>query len=436
MEIKFLGAIEGVTGSMTLVTVSEGKLLIDCGMFQGEEENIKKNTSPLSFNSKDIDAIILTHAHLDHSGFIPRLIKEGFKGNIYATKPTMKLAQVIMLDSAKLIGHENNPLHSMYDLEDAVKASSFFRVKKYNESFEVLGLQVEFISAGHILGAASVVIRGEKTIVFSGDLGRFDDPIIKEPAFCPEADMVVMESTYGGKNRLGTMEKELEHFLKLVKKDSKVAIVASFAVARAQLLITMISEYFNKYPEEKIRVVIDSPMMVGANKVFREFADSTRIPQVLNRALSEIEIIDNEREWVSLQKKDGPLVIITSSGMVSGGRIWRYLENWQRDSNAILFLPGFQGAGTAGRLLAEGKRIIFSEEGIKVHWHGEVMTSDAFSSHADQDELVYWLKDLKKDAAIYLNHGEEKSKMMLMKLLKEKKYTNVHIAGSEQVNIF
>ncbi|MEA9357844.1 MBL fold metallo-hydrolase [Bacteriovorax sp. PP10] len=436
MEIEFLGAIEGVTGSMTLLSVPEGKLLIDCGMFQGEEENIKKNISPLHFNSKDIDAIILTHAHLDHSGFIPRLIKEGFRGSIYSTKPTMKLAQIIMLDSAKLIGHENNPLHSMYDLEDAVKASSFFKIKKYNEAFEVLGLQIELIPAGHILGAASVVIKGKKTIVFSGDLGRFDDPIIKEPSFCPEADMVVIESTYGGKNRSGDIEQELGRFLKLVKEGARVGIIASFAVARGQLLIAMISEYFTKYPEEKIRVVIDSPMMVSANKVYREFADSTRMPLVLNNALSEIEVIDNEREWVSLQKIDGPLVIISSSGMVSGGRIWRHLENWQRDSNAILFLPGYQGAGTAGRLLAEGKRIIFSEEGVKIHWHGEVMTSDAFSSHADQEELLYWLKDLKKETAIYLNHGEEKSKEILMKLLKEKKYTNVYIAGNEKVKLY
>lgn len=435
MEIKFLGAIEGVTGSMTLLNVSKGKLLIDCGMFQGEVENIKKNISPLDFDSKDIDAIILTHAHLDHSGFIPRLIKEGFRGAIYSTKPTMKLAQIIMLDSAKLIGHENNPLHSMYDLDDAVKASSFFKIKNFNEPFQVLGLQLEFIPAGHILGAASVVIKGEKTIVFSGDLGRFDDPIIKEPSFCPQADMVVIESTYGGKNRSNQIEEELERFFNLVKENSKVGIIASFAVARGQLLITMISEYFNKNPDKKIRVVIDSPMMVNANKVYKEFAETTRIPQALNNALSDIEIIDTEREWNSIQKKEGPLVIIASSGMVSGGRIWRYLENWQHDNNAILFLPGYQGAGTAGKLLAEGKRIVMNEEGSKIHWHGEVMTSDAFSSHADQDELLSWLKNLKKDTLIYLNHGEEKSKQMLRKHLLENNYTNVYIAGKEQVKL-
>lgn len=435
MEIKFLGAIDGVTGSMTLVSTAAGNILIDCGMFQGEIENIKKNTAPLSFNSKDIAAIILTHAHLDHSGFIPRVIKEGFRGVIYSTRPTMKLAQIIMLDSAKLIGHENNPLHSMYDLEDAVKASSFFKIKKYHEQFEVLGMNVEFIPAGHILGAASVVIEGDKKIVFSGDLGRFDDPIIKEPSLCPNADVVVVESTYGGKNRIGHIEQELERFIKLVKDNSKVGIIASFAVARGQLLITMLSDYFNRHPEDKIRVVIDSPMMVEANKVYNVFSDLTKNPELLKNALGEIEVIDNEREWESLQKKDGPLIIITSSGMVTGGRIWRHLENWQRDNNAVLFLPGFQGSGTTGKLLAEGKRIIFSEAGDKIHWHGEVITSDAFSSHAQQDELLYWLKDVKKEAAIYLNHGEEKSKNAFKQCLKENNYTNIHIAGNEVLKL-
>lgn len=435
MEIKFLGAISGVTGSMTLINTAAGNILIDCGMFQGEVENVKKNTAAFAFNSKDIDAIILTHAHLDHSGFIPRVIKEGFRGAIYSTRPTMKLAQIIMLDSAKLIGHENNPLHGIYDLEDAVKASSFFKIKNYHEQFDVLGLKIEFIPAGHILGAASVVIENDKKIVFSGDLGRFDDPIIKTPSLCPDADVVVIESTYGGKNRVGHIEQELERFIKLVKENSKVGIIASFAVARGQLLIAMLADYFIRHPEDKIRVVVDSPMMVEANKIYRNFSDLTKTPENLNNALREIEIIDNEREWESLQKKDGPLIIITSSGMVSGGRIWRHLENWQRDNNAVLFLPGFQGPGTAGKLLAEGKRIIFNEAGDKIHWHGEVITSDAFSSHAQQDELLFWLKDVKKDTSIYLNHGEEKSKIAFKKYLNENNYTNVYIAGNEVLKI-
>lgn len=435
MEIQFIGAIDDVTGSMSLISNSKGKILIDCGMYQGERDVVKKNMTPLPFDAKEIDAIILTHAHLDHSGFIPKLVKDGFRGSIFSTRPTMKLAKIIILDSAKLLQDEKNPLYSLYEVEDAVKATSFFKIKKYFESFEVIGLKMSFIPAGHILGAASVVIKGSKTLVFSGDLGRFNDPIIEAPEFCPETDMLVIETTYGGKIRQDTIEDDLERFISTVKDNSKVGIVASFAVARGQMLITMITKYFNEHPDKRIRVVIDGPMMSEANNVYKEFSDQTKCPNLVKDALSEIEVIDQEREWDSIQKKEGPLIVISSSGMVSGGRVMRYLQNWQQDSNALLFLPGFQGKGTAGKALSSGERIIFNEKGEKIHWHGDVMTSEAFSSHADQNELIYWLKNIKKETLIYLNHGEEDSKQKFKKLLLEKGYRNVFIAGKEPVEL-
>lgn len=431
MKIQFIGAIDDVTGSMSLVSNSEGKILIDCGMFQGDADAVKKNKRSLPFKGSEIDAIILTHAHYDHSGFIPKLIKDGFRGRIYSTRPTMKLAQIIMLDSAKLLNDENNPLHGIYGLEDAVKASSFFKVKDFLEIFEVIGMKIHFIPAGHILGAASVVIEGTKKVVFSGDLGRFNDFIVKAPDFCPETDALVIESTYGGKIRRGTIEEDLKKFLTVVKDNSKVGIIASFAVARGQLLLALISQYFTEHPDQKMRVVIDSPMMVLANRVYREFADKTRCPLLVKDVLSEVEVIDQEREWMSIQKNDGPLIVLSSSGMVSGGRIWRYMENWQQDPNAILFLPGYQGQGTPGRALAEGKKTIWDADGKKIHWHGEVMTSEAFSSHADQNELMDWLKNIKKETLIYLNHGEEESKEDFKKHLNKNGYKNVFVANEE-----
>lgn len=435
MEIQFLGAIDDVTGSMSLLSNSHGKILIDCGMFQGEADAVKKNICDFPFHPSEIKAIILTHAHLDHSGLIPKLIKEGFRGDIYCTRPTMKLAKLIMQDSAKILHHDDNPLSSLYSLEDAVKATSFFKIIDYLEPFEVIGLKIHLIPAGHILGAASVVIKENKTIVFSGDLGRFSDPVIKVPEFCPPTDLLVMESTYGGKIRKGVIEKDLEAFLNLVRDEAKVGIIASFAVARGQMLLTTIAKYFQEHPEKKVRVVIDSPMMYEANKIYKEFANSTVCPLLIKEALTEIEVIDEQREWLSIKEKDGPLIIISSSGMVSGGRIWRYLENWQQDSNALLFLPGYQGPGTPGRSLAEGKRIICNEEGISVHWHGGVMTSDAFSSHADQSELILWLKNISKNTLIYLNHGESESKEMFKTKLNECGYTNVIVAGNAIVSV-
>ena len=430
MNIKFLGAIEDVTGSMILLEFSKGKILIDCGLYQGTNEVVKKNLRSLPFNPKEITDVILTHAHLDHSGFIPRLVKLGFRGNIYATQPTLKLARIIMNDSAHIIEKsEHHILKSFYEMQDVEIAISLFKSKKFNATFDIEGLSVTLLPAGHILGAASVFITdGDKRIVFSGDLGRLNDPLIPPPEKCPETDILVIESTYGGKVREGDLEQELFNFLKKIKKESRVGIIASFAVARAQSLITLVHQFYENHPEEKIRFVIDGPMMTAANKIYKEFSHETTRPQELLKALEEVEVIDHSRQWESISKKEGPLLIITSSGMVSGGRIWRYLENWQDDNKACLFLPGYQAIGTAGRALSEGVRIIHDEQGKEVHWSGEVISSGAFSSHADQNELLSWISDLEKDTQIFINHGEKISKEKMKAKLQEIGFTNVFIA--------
>ena len=436
MNLQFIGATDDVTGSMTLLHHSKGKILIDSGLYQGTHDIVKKNIRELPFDPKTISAIILTHAHLDHSGYIPRLIKLGFRGNIFCTKATAKLAQIIINDSAHLIEkNENNPLHSFYDKNDATVATSLFKPTEFHHSFKLFDLTITLIPAGHILGAASVVIKGEKTIVFSGDLGRKNDPLLNAPENCPPCDIIVMESTYGGKIRQGNLHDELSHFLKKIKDGSKVGIIASFAVARAQMLQFLITEYFRQHPEEKLRVVIDGPMMAKANILYKQFAELTKESIKLKHALENVEIIEHERQWTSLKKKDGPLVIITSSGMVSGGRIWRYLENWQDDTNACLFLPGFQGIGTTGRALSLGERTIHDEAGKIIHWRGEVLTSESFSSHADQNELIEWLNLVDKETQIFLNHGEISSKQQLQIKLTDLGFHKVSIATTNEIKV-
>lgn len=428
MKIQFLGAIEDVTGSMTLIENNNQKILVDSGMYQGLPHIVKKNIRPLPFDAGEVKAIILTHAHLDHSGYIPRLVKLGFRGNIFCTKETMKLAKIIMMDSAKILEeNEHHPLHSFYGPEDIQMATSFFKTKSWNEMFEVAGLKIHFQSAGHIMGASSAVIEGDKKVVFSGDLGRVNDPLMPAPDKCPQTDILIMESTYGGKIRKGDLEQELIHFLKKIKNENRVGIVASFAVARAQLLITLIHDYYKAHPEDKVRWVIDGPMMTEANKVYKEYAHETRTPDSLKEALSFVEVLGHPRERESIQKKSGPLIIISSSGMVAGGRIWSHLENWQDDDRAVLFLPGYQSEGTPGKALSMGRREVQDEEGKKVHWSGDVMTSEAFSSHADQNELLGWIKDISKDTMIYLNHGEVESKEAFREKLIELGYKHVKV---------
>lgn len=430
--MMFIGATTSVTGSMTLLENKSGKILIDCGLYQGMKDIVQYNLHELPFNPKELKAIILTHAHLDHCGFIPRLTKLGFRGNIYCTKPTMKLALLIMDDSVRIAENtEGHILNSFFDVEDVVVASSLFKTKNYEESFDVLGMKVKLLPAGHILGASSVEIQADKKIVFSGDLGRSDDPIIFSPPPCPKTDVLVLESTYGGKRRNDEINDELVKFIKKVRNESKVGIIASFAVSRAQLLITLLHDYFEVNPDQKVRVAIDGPMMVKANRIYSQFTEETKSSDHLKSALEEIEVIDNIHEWESIKKRNGPLILISSSGMVSGGRILGYLEHWQNDENAILFLPGYQAYGTAGKALSEGVRDI-RYEGRPIHWSGEVMTTDAFSSHADQDELIEWIKNIDKNTSIFLNHGEYNSKVLLQKKLNELGYSNVQIAIAEE----
>lgn len=430
MKISFLGATDDVTGSMTLIESSQGKILIDSGLYQGQLHTVHKNFRSLPFEPKTISALILTHAHLDHSGYIPRLIKMGFRGQIFCTRPTGKLARIIMSDSARLMEKSEDPsLNHFYATEDVVVVTSLLKTKKYYEEFEVIGMKIHLFPAGHILGASSVHLTyNNKTVVFSGDLGRTNDPLIKSGDKCPPCDIVVMESTYGSKIRSGDLQTDLKNFIKKVKNESRVGLIASFAVARAQLLIVLLQNYFEQHPEDKVRYVIDGPMMTEANNVYKEFAHDTKLEEDLKRALDGVENIDHAAEWESISKKSGPLIVIASSGMVTGGKIWRYLENWQDDSNALLFLPGFQGEGTPGRSLAEGNRFIQDTTGKRVYWSGEIMTSEAFSSHADQNELLEWLSDVdKKKTQVLLNHGELISKQVLKKTLTDKGYERVEI---------
>ncbi|MGE3608363.1 MAG: MBL fold metallo-hydrolase [Bacteriovoracaceae bacterium] len=415
MKLHFWGATDDVTGSMTFIELNEGFILIDCGLTQGSEETLKLNDLPLPIRPQDIKAVLITHAHLDHSGYLPRLVKNGFTGSIYCTAATAKLIRIILLDSAK-IGEKD-----FYDEEDVQRTLHLIKTHEWNEHFDLLGASVSFFSSGHILGASSISLKfSGKKIIFSGDLGRYDDPILPPHEACPTADVIIMESTYGGKIRKANIEKDLHQFLITVSRESRVGIIASFAVARAQTLLTLIHEFYQRHPEEKVRVVIDSPMMKEANKIYLHYSQYTKKDKDLLTALEHVESIDHEREWESLKKKSGPLIILSSSGMLSGGRIGRSLYNWHEDKKAILFLPGYQGEGTPGREFIRGKRTLMTSEGELFTWQGEVWSSEAFSSHGDQQDLLKWVSTNNSHSQIYLIHGETTSKISFQKVLQEK----------------
>lgn len=423
MKIKFWGATDEVTGSMTFIE-HEGKIgMIDCGLSQGSYDSDEKNRQPLPIDPKDISEIVVTHAHLDHSGYLPRLVKKGFKGRIICTMVTAELIKIILEDSASLAEDDRNPLYDIYDVQ---KTLIMISTETWNSEFEFLGLKAKLIPAGHILGASSLVIGDKKRIIFSGDLGRKDDFLIPAPPSCPPCDLVVIESTYGGKVRTGNMFEDLTNFLRKIKNENRVGIIASFALARGQMLISEINEVFQKHPELEVPLYFDSPMMKEVNEIYKRHHDLTIRPKEMVESLKEINSVDFIGQWKSLKKKHGPLVVLGSSGMVTGGRIIRHLENWQDDPTAILFLPGFQGENTYGRALKEGERTIYDDQGKPIIWSGEVVSSDAFSSHADQEELIQWLETANaKD--IYLIHGEKKSKLEFKEKLEKIYSSPIHI---------
>jgi metallo-beta-lactamase family protein len=412
MELIFWGATEDVTGSMTFLSLPEGLMAIDCGLFQGNGEASKLNELPFPFPARDLKAVVLTHAHLDHSGLLPRLVKEGFKGKIICTRPTAQLARIILKDSASL------PDQTLYDGEDVNRVLHLFEMMEWNETKTILGGSLTLFSAGHILGASSVKVKvANKTVVFSGDIGRNHDPLIPSPQNCPQADVVIMESTYGGRIRKGDWEKELHSFLMKISRENRIGIIASFAVARGQMLITMIQDFFQRHPEDKVRVVFDSPMMSEANEVYKHFSHLLLLPTQVKEFLSDTEELVHEGQWIALQKKKGPLIIISSSGMLTGGRIGRHLLNWHDDEKAVLFLPGYQAKNTPGREMLEGKRILQTTDKATFTWKGEVLGSEAFSSHADENELLDWTKNLSAQTQIFLIHGESRAKTALQKKL-------------------
>jgi len=409
VKIQFCGATDEVTGSMTLLEIDGRCGLIDCGLYQGDAGTAEKNFLPIPFDPRVLESVVVTHAHLDHSGKLPYLVKKGFKGAIFCTPETYELVKIILSDSASLNESKDDALYNEEDVKNTIK---LIRTVKWEQPFDFLGETAKLFPAGHILGASSLLVEGDKTIVFSGDLGRNNDLLIPPPPPCPATDVVVMESTYGDRVRKGDAINDMMTFLTKVRKGNTVGIIASFALARGQTLITLIAEIFKVHPELKVPLYFDSPMMKEVNAVYKKHSEITNLPWEMFFALEHADSVDYPREWETLKRKTGPFIVISSSGMVTGGRIFRSLSNWQNDPEAILFLVGYQGENTPGRALLQGERMIKDNEGNDIIWQGEIFSSEAFSSHADQPELLTWAKS-SGAKRIFLIHGEKHSKESL-----------------------
>lgn len=432
MKLTFVGATETVTGSKTLLEISNETILIDSGLYQEGERAEILNRELLPFDIKKLTAIIITHAHLDHTGFLPFIYQQGYRGPIYLTEATSKLTRIILSDSAELISEGTNPL---YSLEDAHNVVSLFRPQKFNEKFNIKNVECIFHRASHILGAASVEIYGEnKKILFSGDLGRNDDPILNSPVSRAAVDYIVMESTYGASNRLARdMELEMLTILKKIQNEKLNLLVPCFALHRAQMLTYILKKIFYEHPDLKVPLYLNSPMMEKVTQVYLNNQAEFKIDFNKFNPWEELYFLNNYWDIQRVNETEGPQIILASSGMVEGGRVWTHLVDLAPKNDTLILFPGYLANGTMGFKIASGETNLTSPTLQEFVMKAKILQSDAFSSHAEQSELISWLNSAdKKPQVVYLNHGEEKAKLALKEKLESELY-NVIIPKKGEV---
>ena len=449
IEIQFLGAVGCVTGSQFLVSAGDRRILVDCGMFQGSPEEVARNRLPFAFDPPTIDALLLTHAHLDHIGRVPALVKQGFRGPIIATHGTVELGEIVMRDSAKLqaeaearwrrhhpeaaqagaegpgeeavvetddpslperIRHarpegRTETRAALYDEADVDQAMRQARGADYDSSVEVLdGVTAVFHDAGHILGSAIIELRvtdGDETttIVFSGDLGRDGTPILRDPAPLSHADAVLVESTYGGREH-GTHEAAVEELVTAIGEVSAggVMLVPAFAIGRTQELIWILDELVRTNRIPRLPLYLDSPMASRATTVYRNhpeaYDDETRALVASGESPLEYpgqSFTDTVEQSKAIRTATRPFIVVASSGMLTGGRVMHHLKDFLPDPSCTLLFIGYQGEGTLGRHLADGARTA-RIDGREVDVRCRVRSISGFSAHADESELLAWLQ--------------------------------------------
>lgn len=450
MDIQFFGAAKMVTGSNYLITTDKYKLIIDCGMFQGSEEIERLNYEPFPYNPADIDYLILSHAHIDHSGRIPKLVKDGFKGRIISTKATFDLCKIMLMDSAKIqeadVEWENRKrqragkkaIEPLYTMEEAEISLKFFETYLYGQKIIVNeDIELMFRDAGHMLGSSIIELwikeKGDSyKIVFSGDLGMPNRPILNDPEYIDDSDYLIIESTYGDRIH-EEFAKSTERLIEIINKTvirGGSVIIPAFAVGRTQELIYELNKYYeyNNQIEEymKIPIYVDSPMALMATEAFQTNSSSfdDEAKSLILKGdnpfkFPNLRYIKDQNESMALNKYKFPKVIISSSGMATAGRIRHHLKHNLWDEKNSLVFVGYQAEGTLGRIILNGaKRVKILGEEVAVK--AEIYNLEGFSGHADQIMLLDWIRKFKnKPKKIFIVHGEEEAANTLANLIEE-----------------
>lgn len=444
MKLTFFGAAGEVTGSCHILQVGQKRILLDCGMIQGAPKNEARNRDPFPFDAKKIDAVVLSHAHIDHSGRLPLLVKRGFKGPVYCQNATADLAKILLLDSANISAsdakRENRkrerkglkPVEPLFSRADAQKVLKRIKSTKYREPLEVVeGVTVTFRDAGHILGSTIVDVEMEqdgakRRLIFSGDLGQFDTPILHDPAAIEHADVVLMESTYGGRDhrdRSHTVE-ELGEVVRAARGTGNVMIPA-FSIGRSQEILYEFGANYQDWQMQDWHVFLDSPMAIEASEVYWDYPhlydeDATKLRKDIHEMppLKNLHLTRTASESRVINKLKNGAIIIAGSGMCNGGRILHHLKHnlWRKDAHVVI--AGYQARGSLGRLLIEGRsRVKIHGETISVK--AKIHTIGGLSAHGDRGDLCRWYGQIKNRPPVYLVHGEPDSGEALKEKLEQ-----------------
>lgn len=434
MRLTFCGGARTVTGSSYLLEAAGKKILIDCGLFQGGRRLRARNFSQYPYNPAEIDYIIITHAHIDHAGLIPRLVKDGFRGRVMATRATVDLAKIMLPDSGHIHTMEAEwqtrknlragrpPIEPLYTVEDAEASLAYLDGIEYYESFAITPeIVLKFYDAGHILGSAIVELtitengKREK-LVFSGDLGKSNQPIIRDPDVIEEADYLIIEGTYGTRDH-ELQEQKLEILQRVIHETVAAQgniVIPSFAVGRTQEILYFLSRLMRDYKIPNLPIYIDSPLAISATEIFSRHPEcfDVQMRQLLSSGqdpfkFPEVVFTRTAEESQQINRSPGGAMIISASGMAEAGRIKHHLKHnlWRREAT-VLFV-GYQAEGTLGRKIRDGaKKVKIYGEEIMVR--ARILAIDGFSAHADRSELMGWLsKFIKKPKQVILVHGEE-----------------------------
>ncbi len=459
MRLKFLGGTRTVTGSCFKIECNDLKFLVDCGLYQGEDSE-EINRAAFEFSPEEIDYIFITHSHMDHSGMLPRIVKEGFRGRIITTSATKDLLEIMLYDSAQVQEHDSAwltkkaeragrpPVYPLYTSNDVKNVMPLIDVVPYDKIFHLgHGIKYQFLDAGHILGSGTLEIwfqdkEEEKKIVFSGDIGKKANPIIRDPSAPIEADYIVMESTYGNRNHKPINESidELVNAIKATFKKGGNVYIPAFAVGRTQDLLYILNNLVKEKRLFRMNVYLDSPLAEEATKVYLahpECFDEEALKFFQSNdpnSSVKLHFVQTVQESMALNKIKSGVIVIAGSGMCEGGRIRHHLKHnlWRRECS-IVFV-GFQSRGTLGRKIVDGLKVV-DILGEEIAVNAKIYTINGFSAHADQTELLQWLGCFKNSPEVFIVHGEEETSILFGEVVREKFgfKVNIPLKGEEYI---